>query len=237
MALHFVPDGVYDRGGRRCNAREAEAVVDLVFEHFATRGDRSLGVIAFSLAQAEAIEDAIERRRARRPEFEAFFSGDRLDGFFVKNLENVQGDERDDIILSVGYGRDARGVLTMNFGPLNGAGGERRLNVAITRAMDRVTLVSSTRATRRVDRRRAGGGRNAACQTVPGWFSGQAVRLPKERRFAATGGCAANAWVGASCCRRWDDPWGMLRESPDLFTEDFRADRDQGAVQAREAHG
>lgn len=90
----------------------------------------TLGVVAFSEAQAEAIE---VRRRQQLPELDTFFSKDRLDGFFVKNLENVQGDERDVMVFSVGYGRDEAGKLTMNFGPLNREGGERRLNAAVTR--------------------------------------------------------------------------------------------------------
>jgi hypothetical protein len=85
----------------------------------------------------------VENRLRERPKFEKFFVEDRLNGFFVKNLENVQGDERDVMIFSVGYGYDEHGRITMNFGPLNKQGGERRLNVAITRARERVILVSS----------------------------------------------------------------------------------------------
>ncbi len=94
----------------------------------------------------ETIEDEIERRVRERPEMERYFTGDRMEGFFVKNLENVQGDERDVMVFSIGYGRDRAGRMTMNFGPLNQAGGERRLNVAVTRAREKVILVSSIRA-------------------------------------------------------------------------------------------
>jgi len=142
-----VADGVYDRGGKRDNAREAEVVADLVFEHFLRhQTSKSLGVVAFSQAQMETIEDELERRRRERPEMERYFTGDRMEGFFVKNLENVQGDERDVMIFSIGYGKDRTGRMTMNFGPLNQAGGERRLNVAVTRAREKVILVSSIRA-------------------------------------------------------------------------------------------
>jgi len=89
------------------------------------------------------VQDIVEARLRERPRFEKFFVEDRLDGFFVKNLENVQGDERDVMIFSVGYGFDANGRITMNFGPLNKQGGERRLNVAVTRAREKVVLVSS----------------------------------------------------------------------------------------------
>jgi very-short-patch-repair endonuclease len=142
-----VPDGVYDRGGRRDNLREAEVVADLVFQHFKNYPhEKTLGVVTLSLAQKEAVEDAIELKLKERTEYERFFREDRLQGFFVKNLETVQGDERDVILLSIGYGRDQQGRMTMSFGPLNKSGGERRLNVAITRAREKVILVSSIRS-------------------------------------------------------------------------------------------
>jgi very-short-patch-repair endonuclease len=142
----YLTDGIYDRGGRRVNRREAEVVADRVFEHFAAYPGRSIGVVAFSQAQMAAIEDEIERRRGVERAFDHFFREDRLEGFFVKNLENVQGDERDVIIFSVGYGRDQHGRLTMAFGPINRTGGERRLNVAVTRAREKIVLVSSIKA-------------------------------------------------------------------------------------------
>lgn len=141
-----VPDGIYDRGGRRDNQREAERVVELIVQHYLDHPQRSLGVIAFSRAQQDAIEDRLEHVVRSRPELENLFTDDRLEGFFVKNLESVQGDERDVIIFSVGYGKDAQGRFTMSFGPLNLTGGERRLNVAVTRAREQVTVVSSIRA-------------------------------------------------------------------------------------------
>jgi len=146
VKLVYVSDAVYDRGGLRNNLNEAEVVSDLVFEHFRTYPQKTLGVVTFSLAQMEAVEEAIERRLREQPEYEHFFSEDRLEGFFVKNLENVQGDERDVMIFSVGYGRDQKGQMTLNFGPLNKAGGERRLNVAVTRARERVMLVTSIKS-------------------------------------------------------------------------------------------
>jgi very-short-patch-repair endonuclease len=147
VRFHHVPDGVYDRGGRRDNRREAEVVADLVLEHVRTFGAaKTLGVIAFSQAQMNAIEDEIERRLLDEPALEPFFTADRLEGFFVKNLETVQGDERDVILLSVGYGRDGQGRLTQHFGPLNREGGQRRLNVAVTRAREQLVVVSSIRS-------------------------------------------------------------------------------------------
>ncbi|MBT0158464.1 DUF3320 domain-containing protein [Candidatus Bathyarchaeota archaeon A05DMB-2] len=146
VKMVYVPDGVYDRGGKRNNIREAEVVADLVFEHFRLYPKKTLGVVTFSIAQMEAVEDAIDRRRRLHPEFEHFFKEDRLGGFFVKNLENVQGDERDVMIISVGYGYDHLGQITMNFGPVNKPGGERRLNVVITRAREKTVLVTSIKA-------------------------------------------------------------------------------------------
>lgn len=146
VQLRHVADGKYDRGGRRDNPREAQVVADLVFDHLRRHPDKTLGVIAFSFAQMEAIEDELDRRLAEAPELEPFFQDDRLESLFVKNLETVQGDERDVILLSVGYGPDAEGKIALNFGPLNRQGGERRLNVAVTRARQKLIVVSSIRA-------------------------------------------------------------------------------------------
>ena len=146
VKLSYVPEGVYDRGGRRDNLREAEAVADLVFDHFKQYPKKTLGVVTFSIAQMEAVEDAIERRLDQYPDFEQFFREDRLEGFFVKNLENVQGDERDVMMFSIGYAKDQQNVMTMNFGPLNKPGGERRLNVAVTRAREKTILITSIKS-------------------------------------------------------------------------------------------
>jgi hypothetical protein len=146
VKLFYVQDGIYDRGGKRNNQKEAERVADLVFEHFKNFPKKTLGVVTFSIAQMNAVEEAIESRLKEQPAFEPFFKEDRLEGFFVKNLENVQGDERDVIFFSVGYGFDQQDQMAMNFGPLNKPGGERRLNVAVTRAREKVVLITSIRA-------------------------------------------------------------------------------------------
>lgn len=142
----YVENAIYDRGGRRNNLIEAKRVAELVFEHFKNYPGKSLGVATLSIAQMEAVWDAIELKLKENPEYSKFFIEDRLEGFFVKNLENVQGDERDVIIFSVGYGKDATGRLSMHFGPLNKNGGERRLNVLITRAREKNIVVTSIRA-------------------------------------------------------------------------------------------
>ena len=143
VEFFYVEEGRYDRGGRKGNALEAKKVAELVFQHFKENPDRSLGVIAFGEVQQYAIENEINKMRLEKPEFESFFIEDKENAFFVKNLENVQGDERDSIIFSVGYAKDTSGKMNMNFGPLSRIGGERRLNVAITRAKYNVKLVSS----------------------------------------------------------------------------------------------
>jgi len=139
----YVENGVYDRGARKSNIIEARRVAELVFEHFDNFPERSLGVVSFSESQQQAIETAIRQKRLANPSYENFFDEDKEAEFFVKNLENVQGDERDTIIFSIGYGKDANGVMYMNFGPLSRNGGYRRLNVAITRAKYNVKLVGS----------------------------------------------------------------------------------------------
>lgn len=140
---HLVPDGVYHRGSRKDNPKEAEKVAEIVANHVRQSPHLSIGVVALSSAQAEAIEDAVDRLRRTDPDLDRAFRSDRLNGFFVKNLENVQGDDRDIIVLSIGYGPDSAGKMTMNFGPMNQSGGWRRLNVAVTRARSRMDVVSS----------------------------------------------------------------------------------------------
>jgi hypothetical protein len=142
----FVVPGIYRRGTSRDNPIEAAQVAERVIHHFDTRPAMSLGVVAFSEAQAATIETAVDSARLARPDLDRFFTGDRLDGFFVKNLESVQGDERDVMIFSIGYGPDENGKTTMNFGPINRPGGWRRLNVAVTRARYRNEIVSSLTA-------------------------------------------------------------------------------------------
>lgn len=139
----YVSDGYYDRGGKKGNIIEAKRIGELVFDHFRRFPNRSLGVIAFGEAQQQAIDTAIRQMRKENQQYESFFNEDNDEAFFIKNLENVQGDERDTIIFSIGYAKDATGKFAMNFGPLTKDGGERRLNVSITRAKHNVKLVGS----------------------------------------------------------------------------------------------
>jgi len=125
------------------SAAEVRRVVELVLEHAQQRPHETLGVIALGIKHAASIQDALDDALDGHPELDDFFSEQQAERFFVKNLERVQGDERDAIILSVGYAKDKSGKVPYRFGPLLTAGGERRLNVAITRARTRLTLVSS----------------------------------------------------------------------------------------------
>ncbi len=139
----YVPDGIYEGNGRNCNRKEAEKCLALVLEHIRDHPERSLGIIAFSEKQQRVIEETVEAYRLQHPGLEDFFREDREEPFFVKNLENVQGDERDTILFSIGYARNQDGRMYQRFGPLSQEGGERRLNVAITRAKYNVKLVGS----------------------------------------------------------------------------------------------
>jgi hypothetical protein len=122
---------------------EVHRVVALVLEHARTRPRESLGVIALGITHATRIEEAIRAALATAPDVVDFFDDAAPERFFVKNLERVQGDERDAVILAIGYGKTPHGRVLHRFGPLNLEGGERRLNVAITRARRRMTVVSS----------------------------------------------------------------------------------------------
>ncbi|QJX46895.1 DUF3320 domain-containing protein [Hymenobacter taeanensis] len=146
LVYHHLPTTHYERGTTRTNPLEAQAVAEAVLHHARTTPRLTLGVVAFSTAQRQAIQDALEKLRRQHPETEAFFNRHPHEPFFIKNLENVQGDERDVILISVGYGRTKEGYLTMSFGPLNGEGGERRLNVLITRAKQRCEVFTNLTA-------------------------------------------------------------------------------------------
>jgi hypothetical protein len=147
VAFDYVAEGRWKAGAAGgFNAVEARRVAELVMAHLRDHPAESLGVIAFSQRQQLRILDELERLRRAVPDLEQFFSDERDEPFFVKNLENVQGDERDVIFLGMGYGPDETGRVAMRFGPLNRQGGERRLNVAVTRARQRMTVVSSMRA-------------------------------------------------------------------------------------------
>lgn len=134
LGFDLLPQTFYDRGRSRTNKEEALNVAQAVMEHARNTPDLTLGVAAFSMSQRDAVALQLEKLRRMDPACEDFFNAHPNEPFFIKNLENVQGDERDVIFISVGYGKTQEGKLSMHFGPVNSAGGERRLNVLITRA-------------------------------------------------------------------------------------------------------
>ncbi|CAN7429582.1 DUF3320 domain-containing protein [Phyllobacterium sp. LjRoot231] len=143
LKLNYLPHAQYDRGNTRTNPIEARSVAEAVIGHALEKPEQSLGVATFSVAQRQAILKELELLRRQHPETEDFFNRSSTEPFFVKNIENIQGDERDVIFISVGYGKTNTGYIAMNFGPLNSEGGERRLNVLISRAKLRCEVFSS----------------------------------------------------------------------------------------------
>lgn len=140
-------EGTYDKGRTRSNPAEAKAIVDEVIRRLSDPELRklSIGIVSFSKVQQNLIEDVLIDELAKRPELEQL-AMEMEERIFVKNLENVQGDERDVILFSVGYGPDKDGHVSMNFGPLNNEGGERRLNVAVSRARYEMIVYATLRA-------------------------------------------------------------------------------------------
>lgn len=142
-------DGVYAKGGARTNQVEAEAIVEECVRRLrdpAFGGAcRTLAVVTLNSDQQKLVEDLLDQARRRHPQIERFFSEDMSEPVVVKNLETVQGDERDLILLGIGYGPTEPGapIMSMNFGPLNREGGWRRLNVAVTRAREEMMLFTS----------------------------------------------------------------------------------------------
>ena len=147
LGLKFVylPDAIYDRGRSSINRVEARVVAKYAVEHYRNNPGKSLGIGTFNIRQQQAISDEIERLLMESPDIESNLYSNKAEPFFVKNLETIQGDERDVILLSIGFGKDSTGKLSRNFGPLNKDGGERRLNVLITRAREKCIVFSNFR--------------------------------------------------------------------------------------------
>ncbi|MDY4724028.1 MAG: AAA domain-containing protein, partial [Bacilli bacterium] len=145
LVFNYIKDSFYARGTTRVNKIEAKEVIKAVFEHAKNNRDLSLGVASFSLAQQEELYKEFEAqlKKCTDEEVKSFFTMHKDEPFFIKNLESVQGDERDVIFISIGYGYDEDGHITMDFGPLNKDGGERRLNVLITRAKVKCEVFSN----------------------------------------------------------------------------------------------
>ena len=143
LSLVKTPPGNYDRGGTGRNLAEADLIAAAVENHLSKWPERSLGLASFSVAQRDALEDAL-RVRGILIQAEGFAPKD--ERLFIKNLESVQGDERDVIFISIGYGRDAHNQMSQGFGPLSNDGGERRLNVLASRARLQCVVFSSISA-------------------------------------------------------------------------------------------
>ena len=152
----LVPvNGVYDKGRTRSNREESKAIVNEIIRRLSDPMLRtySIGVVAFSKVQGDLIEDDLTEELDKHPNLREIAYNNK-EPIFIKNLENVQGDERDVILFSIGYGADKNGKVSMNFGPLNNAGGERRLNVAVSRARYEM-IVYSTLKSSQIDLKRS----------------------------------------------------------------------------------
>jgi very-short-patch-repair endonuclease len=149
VSFHWVENGVYEKGGSRINQPEARALVADVVARLKDPAFKAsgltIGVVTFNSEQQRLIEDLLDEERRKDPSIEPHFSEDALEPVFVKNLESVQGDERDVMYFSITYGPDRTGNVSMNFGPMNKDGGERRLNVAVTRARHELRVFSTLR--------------------------------------------------------------------------------------------
>jgi len=144
VELHYDKNTVYDRGGSATNRDEAKSLIKHVIEQFKANPEKSIGVVALSQRQQAVLRAEKDYAIMESPSLQRYFdSGNIQNKFFIKNLETVQGDERDIIYISIGYGKDKYGKLSMNFGPINKEGGERRLNVLISRAREKVNVFSS----------------------------------------------------------------------------------------------
>lgn len=146
VSFDYLPQALYDRGRTRTNKEEAKSVAKAVMDHALRTPELSLGVAAFSVTQRDLILVEVELLRRQTPDAEAFFTRENSEPFFVKNLENIQGDERDVIFISICYGRNESGRIAKEFGPVNREGGHRRLNVLITRAKMAMRVFCNFRA-------------------------------------------------------------------------------------------
>lgn len=152
VSMRHLRDSQYDRGKTRTNRLEAEAIVAESVSRMKTWLElpedqrKTLGVVTFNSQQQTLIQDLFDEAQREDPALEWFFSDDRIEPTVVKNLENVQGDERDLMLFSITFGPDKSGKVPLTFGALNRDGGERRLNVAVTRAREELIVFSSFRA-------------------------------------------------------------------------------------------
>jgi very-short-patch-repair endonuclease len=177
----LVPHDPALGGQEESASREVDEVVREVMAHAEQHPTESLGVITMGIKHANRVQAALDRAIERRPDVSDFFSLDREERFFVKNLETVQGDERDAIILSIGYGKTAAGDLPHRFGPLTQDVGYRRLNVAVTRAKRRMCVISSF-SHGEIDLNRSGGRGVQLLKAYLAYASNGGTQLPENER-------------------------------------------------------
>lgn len=146
LHLMYIPETRYDRGSTAVNRLEARAVAEAVVAHYRQTPEKSLGVGTFNIQQQQAILEEVEALWRQHPEIERLLARQHTEPFFVKNLETIQGDERDVMLISIGFGFDVYDRFSRHFGALNHEGGERRLNVLMTRARERCVVYSNFRA-------------------------------------------------------------------------------------------
>jgi very-short-patch-repair endonuclease len=146
VTFNFIADARRGKSGSVTNAIEATRIAESVVRHATLCPEKSLGIITMNVGQQILVMDEVARLRQNDSKIAGFFAASNPEPFFVKNLENVQGDERDVIFIGIGFAKPQVGALNHNFGPLNRSGGERRLNVAVTRARESLCVFSSIKA-------------------------------------------------------------------------------------------
>ena len=196
-------DGTFDRGGSRTNRAEAEAVVAEVIRRAKdpARRRESVGVVTFNVSQQNLVDDLFEEARGQDPELEKWYQ-ESEEPLFIKNLENVQGDERDVILFSIGFGADREGRVSMNFGPVNQAGGWRRLNVAVSRSRAEMMVFSSLEP-EQIDLTRTASEGVAALKAFLQYA--RSGYLPLKASAAGTGALREPDGVAAEICVRLNE--------------------------------
>ncbi|HJK71767.1 MAG TPA: DUF3320 domain-containing protein [Methanocorpusculum sp.] len=263
LGLSFVhlPDTVYERGKAGVNRGEARVVAEAVIDYYRRFPDKTLGVATFSTRQQEVIRHEVELLLRENPDVESLMRPENGENFFVKNLETVQGDERDTMLISIGYGFDENHKLSRNFGPLNQDGGERRLNVLITRARERCVVFANFRGsdlavepgsasgisalatflTYAADRSTPLDASGEAPDDVAGLFGNTVARLLEDNGYhvAQNVGCA-----GFRIDIAIEDPnepgvylAGILCDGPYYWSSEVARDRDRLRVQVLEGLG
>lgn len=222
--LRHLPSGIYDRGKSRTNRAEADAIVHDACERMVEwldlpEDDRpTLGVITFNSQQQSLIENLFDEARRDNPELEWFFSEERIEPVIVRNLENVQGDERGVMMFSITYGPDHAGRITMSFGAVNHDGGERRLNVAVTRAREELIVYASITADKiDTSRTRALGVHHL--KSFLDYAERGPVALPAEDRGSV--GSFDSPFEEAVATALGDDGWTVI---PQIGVSGFRID-------------